>query len=109
MSETQLSASIRGALEANGVWVIRTGVNMKRGKRGTQSGEPGMPDLLLPEFGWLETKTDEGAVSPVQFVWHQKAKMRGVRVAVVRSIEEALMQVSLWKIARGPINLRRIK
>jgi hypothetical protein len=109
VSETQLSASIRGALEATGVWVIRMGVNMKRGKRGTQSGEPGMPDLLCPAYGWLETKVDEGKLSPGQRIWHDKAARNGVRVAVVRSVHEALMQVSLWKLAPRAKHLTRIK
>ena len=37
-----------------GVWAIRMGVSKKRGKRGTQSGEPGQPDLCLPGLGWIE-------------------------------------------------------
>lgn len=100
MAETELSRSIRTALRQLGVWVIRSGVTVKRGKGGTQSGEPGQPDLCLPALGWLETKTREGEPSPLQLAWHDRARREGVRVAVVRSAQEAVRVVREWQAER---------
>ena len=97
MSETDLSRSIRKELTKLGVWVIRSGVSAKRGKGGTHSGEPGQPDLCLPALGWLETKTRRGEPSPDQLKWHARAARSGVRVAVVRSVSEAISTVREWQ------------
>ena len=52
----------------------------------------GSPDLLCVVRGiclFLELKAEDGRVSPEQRRWHSQARARGVRVEVVRSVEEA--------------------
>jgi len=99
MSETQLSASIRGALEANGFWVIRQQSKGRTGRRSVGSGEPGIPDLQILGMGrgWLEVKTEDGELSPVQIVWHAKAVAAGERIDTVRNIHEALVRALAWR------------
>lgn len=100
MSETELSKSIRSALEVSGWWVMRLGVNQKRGARGSQSGEPGCPDLMLLgpwSFGFLEVKTATGKLSPEQTAWHARALRSGLRVATVRSVREAMRVAWEWR------------
>ena len=108
MSETALSRSIRLALSALGVWVIRvqsgvlavayTPTRIHR----VHCAEPGTPDLCLPALGWLEVKTARGEPSRVQLAWHNRAAREGVRVAVVRSVSEAVAVARKWQAeARG--------
>ncbi len=101
MSEVALQKAIITALEQLGEWVIRTGVSKKRGKRGTNSGESGMPDLCLPELGWLEVKLPGEELSPKQVAWHEKAKRHGVRVAVVDSVWAAVSTRGRWRRAQA--------
>ncbi|HEU4544434.1 MAG TPA: VRR-NUC domain-containing protein [Jiangellaceae bacterium] len=97
-SEAALQRAVVKILESLGIWVIRTGVSVKRGKRGTQSGEPGMPDLWTP-LGWIEVKLPGEKLSPDQEAWHNKARKHGhsVRVAVVRSVSVTLKVIESWK------------
>lgn len=97
MSEVELQAAIKSALEAIGVWVIRTGVSVKRSNRGTSSGVPGMPDLCLPKYGWIEVKQPGHTLSPRQVGWHERARKEGVRVGTVTSVSEALSLLDEWK------------
>lgn len=106
MSETDLSRSIRDALAKLGVWCIRSGVSIKRGHGGTNSGEPGQPDLCLPALGWLESKVGKGEPSTVQLAWHSRAQREGVNVAVVRSVADAIRVVAEWRGKHE--NLQRI-
>lgn len=101
MSETELSRSIRRALTQLGVWCIRVqaGVlplSIGGAARYIHGAEPGTPDLCLPAIGWLEVKTAKGKLVPSQVVWHARAKREGVRVAVVRSVGEAVTTVRGW-------------
>lgn len=98
MTEAQLQSRIVDALRSVGFWVIRTGVSKKRGRAGTQSGEPGMPDLWTP-YGWLEVKLPGESLSPKQVEWHAKARRHTVRVWTVDSVDEAVRTVLLWKVA----------
>lgn len=111
MSETQLSKSIRGALEAAGVWNQRVNSGKLLASSGGRSymvqlAPKGTPDILvLSPYGWLEVKRPGEKLSADQVAWHARAERERVRSAVVHSIEEALMQVSLWKVAdeaKGP-------
>lgn len=49
------------------------------------------PDLLVSAEGGilLEIKTERGKLTPGQRAWHDMWRVRGGRVAVVRTIEEA--------------------
>lgn len=98
VSEVELQRSIIRALEKCGIWVIRTGVSRKRGKSGTQSGEPGMPDLWTP-LGWLEVKLPGEELSDEQEEWHDRARQHGhaVRVAVVRSVGDTIKVINSWR------------
>lgn len=100
MSETQLSRDIRRALEACGVWVIRTQVVGRNGARACATGERGLPDLYLPGLGHLEVKVGGGRLSKDQVAWHSKAARYGVRVATVRSVSEAVKIVGMWRAER---------
>jgi hypothetical protein len=99
MSETDLSRSIRLALAVLGVWVIRVQAGIHRVRGGTlHCAESGTPDLMLPALGaWLEVKTQGGALEASQVAWHQRATREGVRVAVVRSVAEAVSAVREWQ------------
>jgi hypothetical protein len=95
MTETELQRAIIVALQQMGVWVIRTAVSRKRGRGFT--GEPGMPDLCLPEYGWAELKLPGKDLEPDQVVWHDRARRRGIKVGVWRSVGEAVDQVLVWQ------------
>jgi hypothetical protein len=98
-TETDLSRSIQQALRSMGIWVIRTQSSGRHGSRSVATGEPGMPDLYLPSLGHLEVKTEDGRLSEEQRTWHARAQMLGVRVAVVRSVLEAVEAVLGWRKA----------
>lgn len=99
MNETALSRSIRLALESAGHWVIRVQSGMLPVQKGgrvyhVHCAEPGTPDLFVVDLGiWIEVKTARGRLRPEQKIWHEKAARRFVRVAVVRSVREALAAV----------------
>jgi hypothetical protein len=95
--ETELQRAIKKALEALGVWVIRTQTSGRTGPRSIATGEPGMPDLYAVGLGWLEVKTETGKLSEDQRAWHARAQALGVRVAVVRSVKEAVEVVLSWR------------
>jgi len=98
VSETQLSRSIQVALRQLGIWCIRVQAGIHRVRGGTlHCAERGTPDLCLPGLGWLEVKTEEGEPSPDQLAWHSRAAREGVRVAVVRSVEQAVRIVREWQ------------
>ena len=96
MTETDLQRAIMRALRTCGVWVIRTQSSGRSGPRSVATGEPGMPDLYLPGLGHLEVKLPGGKVSEAQHEWHAKADRAGVRVAVVRSVSEAIKVAAAW-------------
>lgn len=103
MSELELTSAILVALKRIGAWPMR--VNSGRARRGggvIQLAEIGTPDILLvgpgPVSGsWLEVKTTTGALRPEQVAWHERAARMGVRVAVVRSVEQAVRTVQAWR------------
>jgi hypothetical protein len=54
----------------------------------------GIPDLFIPAILlWLEVKTAKGRLSPAQRKIHQTLTAIGHRVAVVRSVDEALKEI----------------
>lgn len=107
MSETDLSLSIRKALTSLGIWVIRVQAGMHRVTGGMlHCAEPGTPDLCLPALGWIEVKTQTGEPSPFQLAWHARAAREGIRVAVVRSVSEAVTIARLWQAERGATERR---
>ena len=100
MSETKLSRAIQDALAKLGVWCIRIQTGKVQLLHGgwMQLAEEGTPDLCLPALGsWLEVKTGGGKLKKTQVAWHSKAAKYGVRVAVVRSVGEALAIVGVWQ------------
>lgn len=97
--ETALQTAIVDALERIGVWVMVMNVTKRRGKRGVNCGEPGMPDLWT-EYGWLEVKLpDEGVLSEVQKAWHAKAARKGINVETVMSPLQAVDAIQYWRKA----------
>lgn len=112
MSETDLSRAITKALTQLGHIVVRVHSGKVRavapgakwpqrakGLHWLQLADKGTPDrVVLSPNGlttWLEVKTPKGRLSPEQVRWHERAKKGGHRVAVVRSVTEALQAVSL--------------
>lgn len=98
--ETQLQTAIVKALRQMGVWVIRTSVSAKRSSVGSAAGEPGLPDLWLPELGLMEVKMPDGVLSSDQKTWHAKAERHGLNVETVRSVEQAVRVVMEWRQAK---------
>ena len=100
MSESNLSADIRKALTLAGLWVIRLNSGSSRVRGGYIHGAPvGTPDLLIvaPVYGWLEVKMPGKYPTAEQRAWHDRAEKEKVRVATVRSVEDALRTVQDWK------------
>jgi hypothetical protein len=102
--ETLLQTAIVRALRQMGVWVIVMNVTRRRGKRGVNCGEPGMPDLWT-EYGWLEVKLPGGELDPDQVAWHERAASRGVLARKVDSVSKALIICQQW---RGMCSLREL-
>lgn len=102
MSETALSRAIQDALEAMGALVVRVQSGSVPTGRGYMRLAPkGTPDLYVAwrgRQGWLEVKSVDGwnRVTEEQTEWHERAAKHGVRVAVVRSVEEAARAVKGW-------------
>lgn len=104
--ETPLSKAISAALEALGHVVIRVHSGSVQALPPSGKGRPywmqlaekGTPDRVVLSPGgkvtWIEVKTKTGSVSPVQRLWHERAIRFGHRVAVVRSIRDAIAAVS---------------
>lgn len=100
MSETKLQRVILDGLNAAGYWAFR----VNSGMRGTvRLAPPGTPDICLPALGWMEVKDKEGKLRPAQVRWHERAAREGVRVAVVRSLADALRAAIEWKHGYKPV------
>lgn len=103
--ETQLQTAIVKALRQMGVWVIVMNVTKRRGKRGVNCGEPGMPDLCLVTLGekwshlagWIEVKMPGEKLSEDQVSWHDRASEQNVLVGTADSITEAIRLVRWWR------------
>lgn len=93
MTETQLQRQIIEALARIGYWVMR--INAGR-SGGVQMAPAGFPDLLVlaPKHGLLEVKLPTGKLTQSQVAFHARCRRRGVRVAVVRSVADALDTVT---------------
>lgn len=104
MSEAQLLRSVLDALRMlpsvchalrlnAGATVLKVG-ETRRMIRGCESGTP---DILVMLDGgrcvWLECKTDKGRVTETQKSWHTMAAALGHRVAIARSVEDAIAAV----------------
>jgi hypothetical protein len=111
VSEADLQSDIVKALRAAGCRV-HVNVVVRKGKRATGCGK-GSADLLVaiagarvgsrrPEYVWLEIKTDEGRPSKAQIEWHADSDRFGERVAIVRSVTEALSVVTAIRFGRAP-------
>lgn len=97
--ETVLQNKIRIALNPYGVSMrINTGVYYTESGSKVRTGLVGIPDLVLIQPGgkvtWLEVKTKKGRLSANQKRMHDRLQSMGHRVAVVRSVEEAVKVVT---------------
>lgn len=94
--ETALSRSIVAALRGLGYRVVRVHCGMARAMHGNgivKMAEPGTPDwVVVWPYIWLETK-DLTGLSKEQREWHLWARAKGVPVAVVRSVGDAIKAV----------------
>jgi hypothetical protein len=92
--ETKDQAGIVSTLEGLGYLVIRTNSGRVPVRGGWMHLAPeGTPDLRVVGRTWLETKTDKGKLSEAQKRMHARLIAAGERVAVVRSVAEALEAV----------------
>lgn len=84
------------ALRGLGYRVVRVHCGLARALHGdgiVKLAEPGTPDwVVVWPYIWLETK-DLAALSKPQLAWHAWAKSKGVPVAVVRSVGDAIKAV----------------
>ncbi len=93
-TERTLHKQVRNWLITQGLEVIKL-TTMKR------YGSAGWPDLMvldqaprLPLF--LELKTQDGQVTPLQKQRHMQLRQRGYPVFVARSLDEAKVFVEAW-------------
>jgi hypothetical protein len=98
VSETDISRAIKKALVSLGCMVIRVqSGKVSKGPHWIHLAPTGTPDLcvMTPDAKtvWLESKTTTGTLSDEQKAWHAEALKRGHRVAVVRSVAEAVKAV----------------
>lgn len=105
LSETQISRGIQDAIEAMGLIVERLQSGTATGLRGGRMrlASPGTPDLFVAVGGglFLECKTPTGKLSENQLRWHRIARAHGVRVEVVRSVEDAVRVVLEMRRMQG--------
>jgi hypothetical protein len=97
--EAALSRAIQDALENIGCLVARVQSGTARGAGGhhMRLARKGTPDLWvcgLHWHGWLECKLPGEEPTEGQLKWHRAARSAGVRVEVVRSVEQALRVVT---------------
>jgi hypothetical protein len=96
VTETQLQNSIIVALRQMGVWCFVMNVTVRRGKRGVNCGEPGMPDIWT-EYGWLEVKIPGNNLDQDQVAWHKRARSRGIEVETTCSMEQSVRIAQEWR------------
>lgn len=100
MSETALQRAIIDALATIGIEAIRVHSGMARGRISRiRMARPGTPDLLIALFrqSWGEVKYGKGKLSQVQVERHAELVRSGARVAVWRSVSEALETARAWR------------
>lgn len=101
-TEGALQRNILSALEASGYWAQRINsgkalLDADGKKRVVSMAKKGTPDILVIDpYGWLEVKLIGQDLNADQKKWRDKALKRGVRVATVRAVGEALSIVSFW-------------
>ena len=97
MTETELSAGIRSALDAIDIPTERIQSGSVRVRGGhMQLASKGTPDILTP-YGMLEVKLPGESPSPEQTAWHNRWRKLGMRVGVVRSVAEGVTTVLGWR------------
>lgn len=74
-----------------------------RGAKLKKAGlNPGWPDIQLiaadGRYYGMEVKTQKGRLSPAQKALHRRLEENNCKVAVVRSVEEAMDAVNDWKL-----------
>ena len=99
---TKLSKAIDKALKKCGFMVerVQTGEHRVRGGY-LRCASNGTPDRVVVGLGWIEIKRPGEKLSDDQEDWHRRAIARGARVAVVRSVQEAVETVVEWRASRG--------
>lgn len=102
--EAQIQRAIIDRLRFAGVLCVAV---PNEGKRSVVAGRymkgtgmrPGFPDLLCIQAGriaFLEVKAPAGVVSGAQAAMHAELDRQGMRVAVVRSQDEAVASLKRW-------------
>jgi hypothetical protein len=104
--EAQIQRAVIDALRWHGILAVH---NANEGKRSVIAGRvmkqnglrPGWPDLGCygrneGEHGLMEVKADTGRLSPAQVECHDELRRRHVRIAVVRSVDDAIAAVRGW-------------
>jgi hypothetical protein len=105
--EAQIQRAIIDRLRFCGILAVAV---PNEGKRTVVSGRhlkgtgmrPGFPDLICMQAGqaaFLEVKAPKGRVSEAQDTMHDELQRQGMRVAVVRSQDEAIAALRGWGFA----------
>jgi len=96
-SETELSASIRSAMETMGFWVERLQSGKLKGGK-IRLCSPGTPDLLIvaPIMAFVEVKQPGKKLSEEQESWHARARRYGVQVVTLTSVSGAIELGKIW-------------
>lgn len=94
--ETKIQRSIVETIEALGVPCERVQAGQHKVRGGyMHCASNGTPDLWTA-LGWIEVKKPGEDLSEDQRKWHEAAKRFGVRVAVVHSVQDAVLVVKSW-------------
>jgi hypothetical protein len=105
--EAAIQRAIIDRLRLHGVLCVAVPNEGKRtattGRRMKGAGmRPGFPDLICMQAGqaaFLEVKAPKGRVSEAQDTMHAELERQGMRVAVVRSQDEAVTALRGWGFA----------
>ena len=95
MTEAEIQKAIIKRGKASGYLVIRMNAGMGRGHQ--HLAPAGTPDLFVvgpnSETLWIEVKTPDGVVSPVQEAMHKDLRARGALVFVARGTEYTVAEM----------------
>lgn len=94
MLEADRQAAIVEALASVGRMAFRVQSGKVKVRGGWMQLAPtGTPDLYVLGWGWLECKAEKGKLSPAQLAMHDRIRIAGERVAVVKTPAEAIRMV----------------
>lgn len=106
--EKDVEREIVKALSKMGFFVSTLSQGYRPGGRrhATTRQTKGIPDLYFQHprhgTGWLEVKGPETPVTSDQRAWHARERASAGRVAIVRSVADAMWALSCWGVPVTP-------